>query len=118
MSSPRPRSPSIERRRRSMERLWAPWRMEYITGEQPPGCLFCRVLENPDDRDAELVVWRPPGAIVMLNKFPYNAGHVMVAPAAHDGRHGAAVLDHNQVAKHAFSQCAELLLHAHCIGRA
>jgi len=59
--------------------------MEYITGEQRPGCLFCRVLENPDDPDAELVVWRPPGAIVMLNKFPYNAGHVMVAPAAHQG---------------------------------
>jgi ATP adenylyltransferase len=66
-----------------MKRLWAPWRMEYITAEQRPGCLFCRVLENPDDPDAELVVWRPRGAIVMLNKFPYNAGHVMVAPAAH-----------------------------------
>ena len=68
-----------------MERLWAPWRMEYITGEQRPGCLFCRVLENPDDPDAELVVWRPQGALVMLNKFPYNPGHVMVAPAAHQG---------------------------------
>src|SRR5713101_5501429 len=65
MSSPRPRSPAIERRRRSMERLWAPWRMEYITGEQRPGCLFCRVLENPDDPDAELVVWRPQGADLM-----------------------------------------------------
>jgi ATP adenylyltransferase len=68
-----------------MERLWAPWRMEYITSEQRTGCLFCRVLENPDDPDAELVVWRPQGAIVMLNKFPYNPGHVMVAPAAHKG---------------------------------
>ena len=68
-----------------MERLWAPWRMEYITGEQKPGCLFCRVIENPNDPDAELVVWRPEGAIVLLNKFPYNAGHVMVAPIAHQG---------------------------------
>ena len=68
-----------------MERLWAPWRMEYITGEQRSGCLFCRVLENPDDKDAELVVWRPPGAIVLLNRFPYNPGHVMVAPVAHVG---------------------------------
>lgn len=59
--------------------------MEYITGEPKAGCLFCRVLENPDDPDAELVVWRPEGALVMLNKFPYNAGHVMVAPAAHRG---------------------------------
>ncbi|TME58264.1 MAG: HIT domain-containing protein [Chloroflexi bacterium] len=68
-----------------MKRLWAPWRMDYITGEPKAGCLFCRVLENLDDPDADLVVWRPQGAIVMLNKFPYNAGHVMVAPAAHRG---------------------------------
>jgi ATP adenylyltransferase len=66
-----------------MERLWAPWRMEYIGKEQPPGCLFCRLIENPNDPDADLVVWRPPGAIVMLNKFPYNSGHLMVAPVAH-----------------------------------
>jgi ATP adenylyltransferase len=66
-----------------MKRLWAPWRMQYIGGEPRPGCLFCRLLENPDDPDAELVVWRPQGAIVMLNKFPYNPGHVMVAPVMH-----------------------------------
>jgi ATP adenylyltransferase len=59
--------------------------MQYIGGEQRPGCLFCRVIEHPDDPDAQLVVWRPDGAIVMLNKFPYNAGHSMVAPAAHRG---------------------------------
>jgi len=67
-----------------MERLWAPWRMEYIGGEQRPGCLFCRVISDPTDPDADLVVWRPEGAIVMLNKFPYNPGHVMVAPQAHE----------------------------------
>jgi ATP adenylyltransferase len=68
-----------------MERLWAPWRMEYITEEPRPGCLFCRVIEDPHDKDADLVVWRPPGAIVILNKFPYNAGHAMVAPTRHTG---------------------------------
>ena len=68
-----------------MKRLWAPWRMEYNTEEPRPGCLFCRVIEHPDDKDAKLVVWRPPGAVVMLNKFPYNAGHAMVAPVAHKG---------------------------------
>ncbi|MGH9121798.1 MAG: HIT family protein [Acidimicrobiales bacterium] len=57
--------------------------MEYITEEPRPGCLFCRVIENPDDRDAALVVWRTEGAIVLLNKFPYNPGHAMVAPLAH-----------------------------------
>ena len=68
-----------------MERLWAPWRMAYITQEPRPGCLFCRAIADPNDPDSELVVWRPDGAIVMLNKFPYNPGHVMVAPAAHKG---------------------------------
>jgi ATP adenylyltransferase len=57
--------------------------MEYIAGEQRPGCLFCRVIADPNDKDADLVVWRPEGAIVMLNKFPYNAGHALVAPVAH-----------------------------------
>ena len=66
-----------------MKRLWAPWRMQYIGGEPRPGCLFCRVIENPDDEDAALVVSRPDGAVVMLNKFPYNPGHAMVAPHAH-----------------------------------
>jgi ATP adenylyltransferase len=68
-----------------MERLWAPWRMEYITEEPRAGCLFCRVIEDPGDTDAALVVWRPPQAIVLLNKYPYNPGHVMVAPHAHVG---------------------------------
>lgn len=66
-----------------MERLWAPWRIQYVGVEPKPGCFFCRVIENPKDPDASLVVWRPPGAIVMLNKFPYNPGHAMVAPLAH-----------------------------------
>jgi ATP adenylyltransferase len=57
--------------------------MQYIGGEQKPGCLFDRVIEHPEDEDAQLVVWRPKGAIVMLNKFPYNPGHAMVAPIAH-----------------------------------
>ena len=59
--------------------------MAYINQEPQPGCLFCRVLADPSDPDAELVVWRPEDAIVILNKFPYNPGHVMVAPAAHKG---------------------------------
>jgi ATP adenylyltransferase len=66
-----------------MDRLWAPWRMQYIAGPAKPGCLFERVLEHPDDEDAQLVLWRPAGAIVLLNKFPYNPGHALVAPRAH-----------------------------------
>jgi ATP adenylyltransferase len=67
-----------------MEHLFAPWRMEYIGKEQPDGCLFCRVLSAPPSEDeANLLLWRPAGAIVVLNRFPYNNGHLMVAPLAH-----------------------------------
>ncbi|MGH7777493.1 MAG: HIT domain-containing protein [Candidatus Dormibacterales bacterium] len=67
-----------------MEHLFAPWRMEYVGAEPEPGCLFCRVLAAPATEDRRhLVVWRPPGAIVLLNRFPYNSGHVLVAAAAH-----------------------------------
>src|SRR5919201_4540562 len=70
----------------SMEHLFAPWRMEYIGSKQPEGCLFCRVLLAPPSQDeANLVVWRPAGGVVLLNRFPYNNGHLMVAPAAHVG---------------------------------
>ncbi len=69
-----------------MRNLYAPWRMEYIGGEPEPGCLFCRAREAPaaDDR-RNLVVHRAADALVMLNKFPYNNGHLMVAPRAHVG---------------------------------
>jgi ATP adenylyltransferase len=69
-----------------VEHLYAPWRMEYIGGSPEPGCLFCRAREaGPAEDRRFLVVWRGEQALVMLNKFPYNSGHVMVAPRAHLG---------------------------------
>ncbi len=69
-----------------MEHLYAPWRMEYIGAEPEPGCLFCRLRDQPPEQDrATLVVSREPGAIVVLNRFPYNSGHAMVAPHPHAG---------------------------------
>jgi ATP adenylyltransferase len=57
--------------------------MEYITEEPRPGCLFCRLRDEPDDEDSRLVVARSESALVILNKFPYNPGHCLVAPAVH-----------------------------------
>ena len=65
------------------ERLWAPWRLEYI--ERPnetDGCVFCNAFAGSDD---DLVVHRGRLAFVLLNRFPYTAGHLMVAPARHVG---------------------------------
>lgn len=69
-----------------MQHLHAPWRMAYIGGPEPAGCLFCRVREAHAEQDADnLVLRREPDALAMLNKFPYNSGHLMVAPRAHVG---------------------------------
>jgi ATP adenylyltransferase len=80
------------------EVVWAPWRMEYILAPKPAGCIFC---DKPQERcDAEnLILWRGNTAFVMMNRYPYNNGHVMVVPHVHAASLGAL----------AASQRAELL---------
>jgi ATP adenylyltransferase len=66
-----------------MEQLWAPWRMELVSkGELPPGCIFCELPKAADDR-GNLVLGRSPRTFAILNKFPYNNGHLMVVPRRH-----------------------------------
>jgi ATP adenylyltransferase len=66
-----------------MERIWAPWRIDYVLQkEREPGCIFC--TKPASDRDDEnLIVHRGSAAFVMMNKFPYNNGHLLVAPYSH-----------------------------------
>ena len=62
--------------------LWAPWRLEYIQqADEQDGCVFCRAAEGSDDE--LLVVHRGESAFVLLNKFPYASGHLLVAPYRH-----------------------------------
>jgi ATP adenylyltransferase len=70
-----------------VERLWAPWRLEYIkSADEDPGCVFCSALEGDDEE--KLVIHRGTRAFVLLNKFPYASGHFMVAPVRHTGDFG------------------------------
>jgi ATP adenylyltransferase len=70
-----------------VERLWAPWRLEYIaSADDQPGCIFCAAVEGDDDE--KLVVHRGERAFVLLNRFPYTSGHLMVAPKRHVGDFG------------------------------
>jgi len=66
-----------------MKRLWAPWRIEYITGEpEEPGCLFCNAFKDNDDKK-RLIVHRGETAFAMLNKYPYIGGHLLIVPVRH-----------------------------------
>jgi ATP adenylyltransferase len=72
-----------------MDHLWAPWRLAYVAAPKAPGaeepCFICRGLGEDDDR-RNLIVRRTPLAVALLNRFPYNNGHLLVAPRAHKGR--------------------------------
>ena len=66
--------------------LWAPWRMEYIEGaHEARGCIFCEPATPVVDRE-RLILFRGRHVFVLLNRYPYAAGHLMVAPNAHVAR--------------------------------
>jgi ATP adenylyltransferase len=66
-----------------MQYLWSPWRMKYIeNATNEPGCIFCNALALPDG-EQNLVVMRGQRAFVILNRFPYTSGHLMIAPVDH-----------------------------------
>jgi len=94
-----------------MERLWTPWRLAYVTeaSTPAPGCIFCAALAGLDGDP--LVVHRAGRSYVILNKFPYNNGHLMVVPHRHVGR--LAELDSDEVGElMQLAQLAERVLAA------
>jgi len=62
-----------------MKTMWAPWRMEYILGEKAGGCIFCKALDDQN----ELTLFKGDLTVVVMNKFPYINGHLLVAPIRH-----------------------------------
>ena len=71
-----------------MDILFTPWRYPYLTSpksDQPPECIFCVAATASQPRDV-LTVYRTERALVMLNRYPYTNGHLMVAPVAHEAR--------------------------------
>ena len=67
-----------------MKNLWAPWRMQYIRHSRAPGCFLCAIFKSPPSRDRRnLLLKRGRTCCLVLNRFPYNSGHLMVAPRRH-----------------------------------
>ena len=62
-----------------MKTMWAPWRMEYILGHKEEGCIFC----NAREKDPELTLFTGSDTMVIMNKFPYINGHLLVSPIRH-----------------------------------
>ena len=67
-----------------MDRLWTPWRMEYILSDKEPDCIFCTKISEMNDTD-NFILERGKNAFALLNIYPYNSGHIMVAPNRHVG---------------------------------
>lgn len=78
-----------------MKQLWTPWRVAYIRGEKEEGCVFCRAAKIPPpdiadidtadiDEDDDLVLHRTTHSVVLLNRYPYSNGHILIAPNIHE----------------------------------
>jgi ATP adenylyltransferase len=67
-----------------MKYMWGPWRIQYIRGEKPAGCILC--TKPAEDKDKEnYILYRGKKNFIMMNRFPYNPGHLLVAPYRHTG---------------------------------
>ncbi|MFA5100511.1 MAG: HIT domain-containing protein, partial [Candidatus Omnitrophota bacterium] len=64
-----------------MQKLWAPWRINYVQGKKAKGCIFCSAVKASVTR--EHIVFKTEHSLCMLNIFPYNNGHLMIAPVRH-----------------------------------
>jgi len=84
-----------------MENLWAPWRAEYILGPKEKECIFCKYLAEDNDRD-NLILYRGKKSFIIMNRYPYNSGHLMVTPNLHKAR-----LD--ELAKDEYTEMFELM---------
>lgn len=86
-----------------MKTIWAPWRMEYILSEKDKDCLFCIKPAENRDRD-NLILYRDKNVYVIMNKYPYNNGHLMVVPYFHtssfDGLSGDVLFDIIRITKY------------------
>lgn len=65
-----------------MEKIFAPWRMQYILSEKKEGCIFCEKLQQDEDKK-NYILYRDTLGFIIMNIYPYNNGHLMIAPNRH-----------------------------------
>ena len=80
------RKKEVGLRMKELKNLWAPWRIEYILGTKEKECFLCdRKYSNPAKQDDEYILLRGENTFIMLNAYPYNSGHLLIAPYEHIG---------------------------------
>ncbi|MBQ3060361.1 MAG: HIT domain-containing protein [Desulfovibrio sp.] len=99
-----------------MKILWAPWRIDYILGPKPDTCVFC-LPEVPTEDEARLILFRGKYAFVVMNKFPYSSGHLMVCPYRHVMALGSLERSETHEIMDLIQTCSEILTqHFNCEG--
>ncbi|MEN8188258.1 MAG: HIT domain-containing protein [Thermodesulfobacteriota bacterium] len=93
-----------------MKTLWTPWRMEHVTGRAPKvtGCLFEPPGDNSHDAD-HLLLFRDKLSVVLLNRFPYSNGHLLVAPRRHIADLSALTTDEAAALMILLGRCSDIL---------
>lgn len=94
-----------------MGNLWAPWRMEFIEDLRNAAaeCIFCQLQHDGDDRE-RLVLSRGEHAYVVMNKFPYNNGHLLIVPYRHEGRLTSLTSQENAELMYFNAHAADILM--------
>ena len=99
-----------------MKHLWTPWRISYILGPKPDECVFC-LPEGTEEDEERLVLHRGKTCFVIMNKYPYNNGHIMVCPYRHAMRLSALGTEETHEMMDYIQFCSEVLTkHFHCQG--
>lgn len=92
-----------------MKSIWAPWRMTYIEDGKKEGCIFCDKLKGKDAR-SNLVLTETVHSVVMLNKYPYNNGHLLLAPKRHESQLSRLAAEEYQDLCEALRSSVDILL--------
>ena len=100
------------RKYQCMQTIWAPWRMAYILSEKQNACVFCEKSQPAANDGENLVLFRGKAAFALLNIYPYNTGHLMIAPYAHVSSLTALSQEQIGALFHLTQQCEAVLTQA------
>ncbi len=91
-----------------MKTLWAPWRIEYITGEKDNGCIFCNKPKEGNDKE-NLILFKGETSFIIMNRYPYSNGHLMAVPYRHTNNMSELNGDERLELMNLTTKCIEIL---------